>query len=72
MVFIDDLGALMQILATAVAELDRGFQEVIVSAFLGQERGRVRILGLVEVYSCRRKRRRGSRVAARSFSSLQT
>jgi hypothetical protein len=25
----------------------RGFQEVVVSAFLGQERGRVRILGLV-------------------------
>jgi hypothetical protein len=45
---------------TAIEELDRVLQRVVVSAFLGQERGRVRFLGLVEAHACRGRGQRGS------------
>jgi hypothetical protein len=45
---------------TAIEELDRVLRTVVVSAFLGQERGRVRFLGLVEAHACRGRGQRGS------------
>jgi hypothetical protein len=49
-----------RICMTAVEELDRVLQRVIISAFLGQERGRVRFLGLIEAHACRGRGQRGS------------
>jgi hypothetical protein len=59
-----------RICMTAVEELDRVLQRVIVLAFLGQERGRVRFLGLIEAHACRGRGQRGSWATARISSSL--
>jgi hypothetical protein len=64
MVFIDDLDARMQILATAVAELDRGFQEVDELAYLGQNKGSVRLLWVLCELVGRSSEQRWSRMVA--------
>jgi hypothetical protein len=68
MVFIDDLGARMQIFAAAVAELDRGFQEVNELAYLGQNKGSVSLLWVLCVLAGRNSEQRWSRMVA--FYSL--
>jgi hypothetical protein len=58
-------------LQTAVEELDRGLQRVVVSVFLGQERGRVRYIPARRVQACRNREQRGSRERVVCSSSSQ-
>jgi hypothetical protein len=60
-----------KICRSAVAELAGVLQRVSALVFLGQIKGRVRFLGMLEVYSCRKRGQRGSRATARSSSSPQ-
>jgi hypothetical protein len=55
-----------------VMELAGVLQRVSDLAFLGQIKSRVRFRGMLEVYSCRERGQRWSRVTARSSSSPQT
>jgi hypothetical protein len=55
-----DLVPRRRICMMAVEELDRVLQRVVVSVFQGQERGRVRFLGLVEAHASRGRGQRGS------------
>jgi hypothetical protein len=70
MVGLTGTGAEMQICTTAVASLSSGLQGPCLRCPWAKKRGRVRFLGLIAVHSCRRKRQRGSRVAAKISSSL--
>jgi hypothetical protein len=70
MVFIDDLGARMQIFAMAVASFPSGLQGPRLRHSWTKREGGIRFLGLIGVYSHRRKRQGGSRVTARISSSL--
>jgi hypothetical protein len=63
-------GAGLQICATAVASFSSGLQGPRLRCPWTRREGGVRFLGLIGVYSCRRKRQRGSRVTARISSSL--
>jgi hypothetical protein len=62
----------MRICTPAMEELDRVLHGVIVLAFLGQDRGRVRLVQRREVDSCKKKGRGSSRTVVTNPSSMQT
>jgi hypothetical protein len=62
----------MKICTPAMEELDRVRHRVVVLAFLGQDRGRVRLVQRREVDSCKMKGRGSSRTVVTNPSSLQT
>jgi hypothetical protein len=62
----------MRICMPAMEDLDRVLHGVVVLAFLGQDRGRVRLVQRREVDSCKNKGQGSSRTVVTNPSSLQT
>jgi hypothetical protein len=60
----------MKICTPAMEELDRVLHGVVVLVFLGQDRGRVRLVQKREVDSCKKKGRGSSRTVVTNPSSL--